>query len=56
MFNLYNIIFEILIWKVISVYFLWFDYWTLKECEKLQKYSFCLSILTITQMIGPNKF
>ena len=31
MFNLYNFIFERLIWKMISVYFLWFDYWTLKE-------------------------
>ena len=31
MFNLYNFIFQRLIWKMISVYFLWFDHWTLKE-------------------------
>ena len=36
-FNLHNFIFQRLIWKMISVYFIWFDYWTLKEW-KLQKY------------------
>ena len=31
MFNLYNFIFQRLIWKMISVSFLCFDYWTLRE-------------------------
>ena len=42
MFNLYNFIFQRLIWKMISVYFLWFDYyWTLKEYKtsKVQNHS-----------------
>ena len=41
MFNLYNFIFQRLIWKMISVYLLWFDYWTLRN-EKLQKYRIIL--------------
>ena len=31
MFNLYNFIFQRLIWKAISVSFLYFHYWILKE-------------------------
>ena len=31
MFNLYNFIFQRLILKINSVYFLWLDYWTLLE-------------------------
>ena len=43
MFNLYNFIFQRLIWEMISIHFLlWFDYWTLKEW-KLQKYRIILS-------------
>ena len=40
-FNLHNFIFQRLIWKMISVYFLWFDYWTLKEWKtaKVQNHS-----------------
>ena len=50
-FNLYNFIFQTLIWKIISVY------WTLKEWKtaEVQNHSvsaYCLS----TQMIGPFKF
>ena len=36
MLNVYDFIFKRLIWKMISVYFLWFHYWILKEW-KLQK-------------------
>ena len=32
MFNLSNFIFWSLIWRMITVYFLRFDYWTLEEC------------------------
>ena len=46
MFSHYNFIFQRLIWKEISVYFLWFDYWIRKSAEP-----FCLSIL-FAQMIG----
>ena len=45
MFSLFNLIFERLIWKEINVYFLWFDYWILKEW-KLQKYRIILSYHT----------
>ena len=38
MFDLYNFIFQRIMWKMISAYFLWFDYWTLKtwKTAKLQ--------------------
>ena len=41
MFSFYNFIFQRLIWKAISVYFLWFDYWILKErkAAKVQNHS-----------------
>ena len=40
-FNLYNLIFQRLICKIISIHFLWFDDWTLKEWKaaKVQNYS-----------------
>ena len=39
--SLYNFILQKLIWKMITVYFLWFDYWTFKEWEtaKVQNHS-----------------
>ena len=39
---------------MISVYFLWFDYWTLKEwkTEKVENHSVAANLLFI-QMIGP---
>ena len=56
MFNLYNFIFQRLIWKIISVYFLWFDYWTLKESKtaKVQNHSVSAHWI-FPQMIGPLK-
>ena len=41
MFNLFNFIFQRLIWTMISIHFLWFDYWTLKEWKtaKVQNHS-----------------
>ena len=53
-FNLHNFIFQRLIWKMISVYFLWFDYWTLKELvtAKVQNHSAAGYIL-FTQLICP---
>ena len=49
MFSFYNFIFQRLICKVISIYFLWFDYCLksqgTKNCKSTE--SFCLSILTI---------
>ena len=53
MFNLNNSIFQRLIW-MIRVYFLWFDYWFLKEWKtaKVQNYSVAAYEL-FTQMIGP---
>ena len=42
MFNLYDFIFQRLIWRMIRVYFLWLDYWTLKEW-KTAKYRIILS-------------
>ena len=49
-FNLYNFIFR----RLISVYFLWFDYWTFKEWKtaKVQNRSVAAYQL-FTQMIGP---
>ena len=41
----HNFIFQRLIWKVISVFFLWFDYWTFKGW-KTPKYRIILSQLT----------
>ena len=40
-FNRHHFVFQRLIWKMISVYFLWFDYWTLKEWKtaKVQNHS-----------------
>ena len=37
-FDLYNFIFQRIMWKMISAYFLWLDYWTLKKWKtaKLQ--------------------
>ena len=39
--SLYNFILQKLIWKMITVYFLWFDYWTFKEWKtaKVQNHS-----------------
>ena len=50
MFSFYNFIFQRLIWKEISVSFLWFDYWILKEWKtaKGQNHS-----IPFTQIIGP---
>ena len=47
MFSLYYFIFQRLIWKSISVYFLWFHYWIqgIDRCKSRE--SFCLSILII---------
>ena len=41
MFNLYNFIFQISFWKMMSIHILWFDYWTLKEWKaaKVQNHS-----------------
>ena len=41
MLSVYYFIFQILIWKINSVYLLWFDYLTLKECKttKVQSHS-----------------
>ena len=51
MFSLYNFIFQRLIWKAISVYFLWIDYWILKEWKTAKVQNHCLSIL-FTKMIA----
>ena len=57
MFNLYTFIFQRLIWKTISVYFLWSYCWTLKEWKtaKVQNHSVSTYYL-FTQMIAPLKF
>ena len=54
MFSLYYFIFQRLIWKAISVYFLWFHYWILKEWKaaKVENHSVWAYQL-FTQMIGP---
>ena len=52
MFSLYNFIFQRLIWKAISFYFLWLDYWILKKRKTAKVHNHCLSIL-FTQMIDP---
>ena len=53
-FNRHNFIFQRLIWIMISVYFIWFGYWTLKEWKtaKVQNHSVAAYWL-FTQMIGP---
>ena len=54
MFNINNFICQKLIWKMSSAYFLWFDYWPLKEWKtaKIQNNSVSAYLL-FTQMIGP---
>ena len=54
MFSLYYFIFQRLIWKAISVYFLWFHYWIPKEWKaaKVENHSVWAYQL-FTQMIGP---
>ena len=51
-FTCYNFIFQRLIWKMVSVYFLCFNCWTLKEWKtaKIQNHSV---FLLFTQMIDP---
>ena len=54
MFNLYYFIFQRLIWKAITVCFLWFHYWIIKErkAAKLENHSVSADWL-FTQMIVP---
>ena len=47
MFHLYNFIFQRLIWKEISFYFLRFDYWIFKEWKTAIVQNHCLIKLTI---------
>ena len=57
MFNLHNFIFQILLWKMISVFFLWFDYWTLKEWKAAKVQNLYVSGYSLfTLMSGPLRF
>ena len=57
MFSLYYFIFQKLIWKAISVYFLWFHYWILKEWKAAEVQNHSVSAYQLfTQLIFSVKF
>ena len=54
MFSLYYFVSQKLIWKAISIYFLWFHYWILKEWKAAKAGNRSVSAyLLFTKVIGP---
>ena len=48
-----DLIFQRLIWKMIAVYFLWFDYWTVKEWKTAKVHNHSVAAYQLfTQMTG----